>query len=140
MQLPVPKTFHTRMFLFQRHPLPRRHEVMEQVIEYFCSRKISYKIEAHDGSLVTDIKHTPWKNLVYNKETLTFFGRHIVNNPVFDTGFQFLLLARNNKEYSKKNLIVRNPYCHVFVRFQGSLMDGGRQADYLIYFILYARI
>ena len=114
MHLPVPKTFHTRMFLFQRHPLPRRHEVMEQVIEYFCSRKISYKIEAHDGSLVTDIKHTPWKNLVYNKETLTFFGRHIVNNPVFDTGFQFLLLARNNKEYSKKKFDSKEPLLSCF--------------------------
>ena len=28
MHLPVPKTFHTQMFLFQRHPLPKRHEIM----------------------------------------------------------------------------------------------------------------
>ena len=131
MELPVPKTFHTRMFLFQRHPLPRRHEVMQRVINFFCSRKISYKIEAHDSSLVTDIKQTAWENLVHNKETLTFFGRHIVNNPVFDTGFQFLLLAKHDKEYKKMKFDSKEPLLSCFCPLS-RISYGWRKASGLL--------
>ena len=131
MKLPVPKTFHTRMFLFQRHPLPRRHEVMQRVINFFCSRKISYKIEAHDSSLVADIKQTAWNNLVHNKETLTFFGRHIVNNPVFDTGFQFLLLAKHDKEYRKMKFDSKEPLLSCFCPLS-RISYGWRKASGLL--------